>query len=69
MKGYLYMNPVNLTVCVGQGLAGPVNVPVAMDQEVLAVLCVYRTKKAARKVHGRKAELMEVQIPEGNLKG
>ena len=54
MKGWLCLNLVQLTV---QGYPAP------LPADMLAVLAVYRTKKAARKACGQDAVLVEVFIP------
>lgn len=55
MKAYLCMNPCGLEA-MGLKLTKPA--------DVVAVLCVYRTKKAARAVHGKKATLSTVNVPD-----
>lgn len=55
MKAYLCMKPVKLTVH-GTDTVKP--------KDVLHLLAVYRTMTAARKVHGRNAPLMRVEVDE-----
>jgi hypothetical protein len=52
--GWLCMVPEKMTV-FGQ--------PVSWPDDVLAMCAVYRTKAAARKIHGRHAPLEEVRVP------
>jgi len=52
-RGWLCLQPANFMAC---GLSAQ------LPHDVLAVLCVYKTKKAARAIHGKDAELMEVFV-------
>ena len=60
MKGWLCLNPVLLSL-FGQRMTLP--------PEAHALLAVYRTKKAARAIHGPKAALMEITIGDIPVKG
>ena len=59
MKAWLCMVPVSIEAVVAPNWAVPVGPP----KPAVAMLAVYRTKKAARSVHGAKAPLMEVEYP------
>ena len=58
-KGWLCMNPVQLDAVV----AGTTLPAVMLTGDVLRLLAIYKTKTAAWKVHGRKAQLLEVLVP------
>ena len=53
-RGWLCMNPEKFTAW---------GMDVDMPDDVLAVLCAYRTKRAARAVHGKNAVLHEITFP------
>ena len=53
MKAWLCMNPPKMTLF---------GVEMALPDDTVAMLSVYRTKTAARKVHGSDAVLMEVVV-------
>ena len=57
MKAWLCLNPLIMSI---QTLDGKV-LKLDLPEEALAILGVFRTKKAARKVFGRKAILLSVE--------
>lgn len=57
MLGWLCMVPVNLEIA---GLM------VGKPEGVIATLSIYKTKAAARKVHGPNAELVQVRVTNPN---
>ena len=59
MKAWLCMNPVDSVVF---------GCTCALPKDTVAMLAVYRTKGAARKVCGQDAVLVEVMIPEPQKK-
>lgn len=66
MKGYLCLNQGKMQVTIGRdAMTGEeIKLFLSMPKDCLAMLAVFRTKKAAREVHGPKAQLMEVDVPD-----
>ena len=56
MKAWLCMNPVDLHT----DLSG---INVSLPKDVVELLCVFRTKKAARAMLGKDCILTEVSVP------
>ena len=53
MKAWLCMHPPKMTLF---------GLPLTLPQDAVALLAVYRTKTAARKIHGPDTVLMQVDI-------